>query len=301
MGLIRSLSSTLRVVLRHPLSQKDKPAALRRYISWQIGSYLLPGSATIVPFINETRLVVSRGMTGATMHVYTGLSDFPDCGFLLHLLRPDDLFVDIGANVGVYTVLAAGAVGARAITIEPVPSTFQRMLLNLNANRIENLVTAHNIGLGRANETLHFTADQDTANRVITDAAWTGPRISVPVRRLDDVLTGENPVLIKMDVEGWESEVLAGSQDVLGRSSLLGLIVEMNGDSEEFSANERAVHDGLKERNFAPYAYDPFTRELTALPSKNVGYTNTIYLRNVDEVRRRIASASPFHVLGQAI
>jgi FkbM family methyltransferase len=42
--------------------------------------------------------------------------------FVLHLLRPDHKFVDVGANVGSYTVLAAGAVGAEVICIEPVRS-----------------------------------------------------------------------------------------------------------------------------------------------------------------------------------
>ncbi len=73
-----------------------------RYLKWQIGSRLLPG-AVHVPFVNDTVLVVTPGMTGATLNIYTGLHEFEDCGFLLHLLRCSDLFVDIGANVGVYT------------------------------------------------------------------------------------------------------------------------------------------------------------------------------------------------------
>ena len=43
---------------------------------------------------------------------------------VLHVLRPDDVFVDIGANVGSYTILGGGAAGADCISIEPIPSTF---------------------------------------------------------------------------------------------------------------------------------------------------------------------------------
>jgi len=43
-----------------------------------------------------------------------------DMGFLLHFLRKDDLFLDVGANIGSYTVLAGGAVGAKSISFEPV-------------------------------------------------------------------------------------------------------------------------------------------------------------------------------------
>lgn len=107
-----SLISTLRYILRHPLNAGAQWKALTRYLRWQLGSRLLPGAA-LVPFVNDTVLVVSPGMTGATQHIYTGLHEFEDCGFLLHLLRAGDLIVDIGANVGVYTVLAAGAIAVR--------------------------------------------------------------------------------------------------------------------------------------------------------------------------------------------
>ncbi|HEY0307158.1 MAG TPA: FkbM family methyltransferase [Acidobacteriaceae bacterium] len=268
---------------------------------WQIGSRILPCTAAVVPFINGTSLAVSPGMTGATMHLYTGLSDFPDCAFLLHMLRPGNLFVDAGANVGVYTVLAAGVVGARVITVEPIPSTYQKMLTNVAINHIQNLVSAHNIGLGSTAQILRFTADRDTANRMITDAEYQGLSVEVPVRKLDDLFEGDAPTLIKLDVEGAESDVLAGAEDALNNPSLMGLIVEMNGDSAEFSPNERATHDCMIRHDFTPYAYYPFTRTLKALPSKHVGYTNTIYLRNLDEVQQRVSTAPSFSVHRQVI
>jgi FkbM family methyltransferase len=294
-----SYLGTLQCILRHPLSDHHKQAALVRYLRWQIGSRILPCTAAVVPFINETSLAVSPGMTGATMHLYTGLSDFPDCAFLLHMLRPGNLFVDAGANVGVYTVLAAGVVGARVITVEPIPSTYQKMLTNVAINHIQDLVAAHNIGLGRTAQMLRFTADRDTANRMITDAEYEGLSVEVPVRKLDDLFDGDTPTLIKLDVEGAESDVLAGAEDALNNTALIALIVEMNGDSTEFSPNERATHDCMIRHDFAPYAYYPFTRTLKALPSKHVGYTNTIYLRNVDEVQQRVSTGPSFHIRGR--
>jgi FkbM family methyltransferase len=295
-----SLLTTVRHILNHPLNVKDKRHALARYLRWQLGSRLLPG-AVVVPFVNDTHLVVSPGMTGATMYVYTGLADFADCSLLLHLLRPGDLFVDIGANVGVYSVLAAGVIGARAVTVEPVPSTYRKMLENVAANHIEDLVTPHNIGLGSRVETLRFTADRDTMNHVLTDPHWTGPSIEVPVRTLDEVLGGESPRLIKIDVEGWESEVLAGAEAVLSRPALLGLIIEMNSSSAEFSSNEQRVHDCMMRHGFAPYEYAPHARTLHLLATKSRTTPNTIYLRSVDEAQGLLKSADAFRILGREI
>jgi FkbM family methyltransferase len=239
-------------------------------------------------------------MTGVTQNIYTGLSDFADSAFLLHLLRENNLFVDIGANVGVYTVLAAGAIGAQVVSIEPIPQTFRKLCANLRLNDIVDEVTLYNIGLGREKATLRFTADQDAMNHIIEDEAWTGTSIEVPILTLDAVLNERSPTLIKMDVEGWESEVLAGAASTLRASSLLGLIVEMNGDAAEFSANELAVHECLLANGFKPHAYDPRTRSVTELPSKHLGACNTIYLRNLEQVSALLASAPAFQVNGRS-
>lgn len=296
---MKTLLATLRNIVRHPLNQSAPFAALKRYVKWHVGSRLVPGPV-LAPFVNDTVLVVSPGMTGATQHLYMGLSDFAECSLLLHLLRPGGLFVDIGANVGVYTILASGAAGARSVSVEPVPQTFHKLCTNLRANNIVDKVEAHNIGLGRQQAMLRFTADRDTMNHVV-DETWTGPTLQVPVSTLDSVLDGREPTLMKLDVEGWESEVLAGATSTLSCSALLCLIVEMNSSDEAFSANELAVHECLLAHGFSPYAYDPQTRNLSLLPSKSLTTSNTIYLRDIDRVRNLVQLAPSFTANGRAL
>ena len=106
-------------IVRHPLNRAGKAAAVARLVRWQLASRIL-AQPVVLPFVNNTRLLVLRGMTGATGNWYGGLHECADMAFVLHALRPGDLFVDVGANVGSYTVLAAGAVQADAIAVEPV-------------------------------------------------------------------------------------------------------------------------------------------------------------------------------------
>jgi FkbM family methyltransferase len=237
-------------------------------------------------------------MTGSTGTIYTGLQEFPDCALLLHLLRPSDLFIDAGANVGVYTILASGAVGGHTISIEPIPCTYARLAANIRINDIASRVMSYNIGLGRANGTLRFTTDLDTCNHVVTDSNQGGHTIEVPVRPLDEILGGKTPTLIKIDVEGWESEVLTGAQATLQQRSLLGLIIEMNSKGKELNPNEQSVKDCLTHHGFHPYAYAPFTRQLVPLTSKNLNASNTIYLRDIEAVQERLVAASPVWVNG---
>ncbi|MEJ7626598.1 MAG: FkbM family methyltransferase [Ferruginibacter sp.] len=81
-------------------------------------------------------------MAGATGNIYMGLHEFPDMGFLLHFLRSEDLFFDIGSNIGSYTILASGQVGAKTFAFEPVPSTFSALHKNILANNLESIVRA---------------------------------------------------------------------------------------------------------------------------------------------------------------
>jgi hypothetical protein len=148
---------------------------------------------------------------------------------------------------------------------------------------------------------LRFTLDQDAANHVVTDENWKGPSVEVQVQTLDAVLDGQVPALIKIDVEGWESEVLAGAEATLSAPSLVALIVEMNGEDAAFNPNEKAVHECLLRKGFAPYTYHPLTRSLTPLPSKHLRASNTIYLRYSDQLNDRLANATAFRVNGRLI
>ena len=118
-------------------------------VAWQVASRVLRAPA-VVPLTARTSRVLERGMTGATENFDCGLREFEDMAFLIDLLRPGDLFMDIGANVGTYTVLAAGHCGARAVAVEPLPATFARLCRNVRRNDIGHLVRAHNCGVGEA-------------------------------------------------------------------------------------------------------------------------------------------------------
>jgi len=119
MGILNTLS----FLLNHPLSQGRKLATLRRFAAWQIGARLVPGPVAC-PFANGSSLLVRPGMTGATGNLYVGLHEFADMAFVLHVLREEDLFVDVGANIGFHSPrpLAGEGLGERAGDSTTAPS-----------------------------------------------------------------------------------------------------------------------------------------------------------------------------------
>lgn len=296
MGII----NTLNFIAKHPLNERRKLKAVRRWFFWQIGSRLVPGPVA-VEFVNDTMLLVSPGMTGATGNVYTGLHEFQDMAFVLHLLRRGDIFVDVGANVGAYTVLAGG-LGARCISIEPIKSAYDNLILNIRLNGIGNIVDARNIGVGSHEGVLKFTKEFDTVNHVVVDSQSShGTLIEVEVDTLDNVIAELQPVLIKIDVEGFETEVVAGAKRVLSNKSLLAVIMELNGSGRRYNYDERELYRRMIDCGFTPCSYFPFERSLKVLSGEDKMVGNTLFVKDLEVVRKRLERAPPFAVNGKSI
>lgn len=216
------LNQTLRFILGHPMNRGRPISTLARFAKWQIQSRLQ--DEVIFDWIDGAKLAVRRGMTGATGNIYCGLHEYVDMRFVLDALTPGDLFVDIGANVGSYTVLASKVFGARTIAVEPDPDTAKALRRNIEINGIEDRVRVVEAALGATDGTLSFTVGRDTVNRVAIpgDAKVR----DVIVRTLDDVLDGEAPKVILIDVEGFEAEVFRGASGTLAGAKPEAIITE---------------------------------------------------------------------------
>ena len=269
-------------------------------MNWQIGSRLVPGPVA-VNFVNDTMLLVEPGMTGATGNVYAGLHEFQDMAFALHLLRSDDLFVDVGANIGSYTVLAA-SVGAKTISIEPIKNAFEHLVRNIHLNDISASVDARQIGISSTSGTLKFTNGLDTVNHVVNgQEPPESNTCEVQVEALDDVIAGMKPVLIKIDVEGFEREVVAGAKKALAETSLLAVIMELNGGGQRYDHDESELFTRMVEYGFTPCSYEPYQRRLNKLNGKNEAGGNTLFVRDMEMVIERLMSAPSFSVMGRSL
>ena len=86
---------------------------------------------------------------------------------MLHFLRKDELFIDIGDNVGSCTVLAAAVGQARVVAVKPTSSTFLPLLDKANVNALGHLVRAFYISLGASESRLHFFVKLGAENHVV--------------------------------------------------------------------------------------------------------------------------------------
>lgn len=293
------LLDTLRFILSHPLnavSLRSKAGALGRYVGWQLRSRLL-GARQVVPFVNGSKLQIIRGRPSSTGNLYTRLSEFAEMGFVLHALRPGEIFVDVGANIGAFSILAASLGNVECIAFEPASETFPLLLENIELNRYASLIEAKRMAVGAAPGELLLTSSLDSLNHIASVHDGDANFERVPVTTLDAALGSSRASVIKIDVEGYETPVIEGAAKTLASEECHAVIVEMNGSGGRYGLDDNALDGMLRKKGFEPFSYDPLRRELISVDASGATY-NRIYIRDRSEIQQRLATAPKFKLSG---
>ncbi len=150
------------------------------------------------------------------------------------------VFVDVGAHVGKYTILAARLLGSRGrvVAIEPDPSNFAALTTNVSLNRLDNVHT-FNVGCWSfdGEKILHRQVGNLGGHSFVDSTA--GEAISVPVRTLDGLLAeagAKHVDAMKLDVQRAESEVLLGARSALQANRRVTVFFEESGDPQAASS-----------------------------------------------------------------
>ena len=131
---------------------------------------------------------------------------------------------------------------------------------------------------------------QRPMNRIIDNTIKTNSE-KIKVTTLDKLLRNEKNIsVIKIDVEGYEKQVLEGSYELLMNQSLNVIIIELNNSNEFYNYHEDETLCILEKYGFKPYTYSYRKELLVPLVKKNYKSYNTIFIRNVDIVKERINS-----------
>ncbi len=291
---MKKLYSVLKFIVSHPIGRKRKIKALYRFFSWQLLSRLKK-TPRIFDFIADTKLNISKGQTIATGNYYVGLLEFEEMAFLLHFLNKEDTFFDVGANIGVYSVLASGVCKAKSFAFEPIKNTLSVFKKNIELNNLTEKITAYNIGLSDKTAKLEFTTELDTKNHIVTETEHWSETNYIAVKPMDEFLNFY-PSLIKIDVEGYEEFVLKGGLSIIEDQNLAAIIIEVNNEGERYNVDPDDIHKLLCSKQFKLYAYKPFKRELVPI-TRPVG-DNRIYIRDLNRVNNKIRHSEAFDVWG---
>jgi FkbM family methyltransferase len=184
-------------------------------------------------------------------------------------LKSGDLFVDVGANIGSYAIWAAD-LGAQVIALEPAEDTFELLQRNVDLNRY----SIHTIqaAAGPQHGIARFTAGRDDWNRFDpTGGAET------EVVTLDSVIGTRSVTGMKVDVEGFEIDVLRGCEQALSEQRIGLIQLEWNSTSHSgLGADRKPVADLLDQHGYRLFRPD---RQGVLKPLTDLGFGPDVFAR----------------------
>jgi FkbM family methyltransferase len=206
--------------------------------------------------------------------VTTGVFDLAVSEVLARLVDPGARVIDAGANVGYMTLLGAVAAGSggRIVAFEPHPDLFSVLERNVadapGSDRLAG-VDLHHSALGdRDGEARLLLPPEFGANdglaRIVAEAEPDDRTVTVRMQRLDDVLDGGRADVLKLDVEGHESQVLMGAVRALQAHRVRHVIFEEH--DVAVSESVRILHDA----GYAVFALGWSLRRLRLAPVGSV-------------------------------
>lgn len=268
-GLLRALDTFMRLCRRSPVLNE----LVRRPLSslWLAGMriYFALRNRVRSPIctlrVHGFRFSVDLRDSVVARHLYCfGTYEAAETELVGRLVRPGMTVVDLGANVGYYTLLFGKLVGARGrvLAFEPEPDNFMRLEQNIAAGGLSNIQARRSAVAEEAGEThLCLSPANFGAHHIrppgAEDRRVANNEISVPCVTLDDVIGRRDPPVdfLKMDIEGAEFRALQGMRRVLGDSPNIMIMSEYNHSAlRAGGADPEAFLEALAELGFRFFA-----------------------------------------------
>ena len=248
MTIFTKVVDVLDFVWTHPANQGQRARAVFRAVVYQFRARFLH-QRTQTRLGDRSRLWVDLHRGAAIRAVYGNPPDYEEMLVWRASLGPGDLFLDVGANIGGYSVWA-GELGAEVISFEPAEDTYSILVDNvaLNGYPIRALQAAAGERCGIAK----FTTGLDGLNRLDPEGATETKVVTI------DSLIGTRVVAgMKVDVEGFEIEVLRGCVEALQHHRIKLIQLEWNDESlRSLGMDRRPIAELLSKYGYGLYRPD---------------------------------------------
>jgi len=232
-------------------------------------------SEFVFPIFSKVRIVL-YGDCELSKDIFLKDFEIDEIAFMAKYLQKGDVFIDIGSNFGYYSLIASSCVGpsGKVYAIEPTPKTFMRLLRNIELNKFENIIPVKK-AISSQNGTLPMNVSNDghDAWNSLTKPDKAGLFVTEEVETITlDDLTQEMELstkirMMKIDVEGWEIELLNGGQKFLSLSNAPVFQVEFNDRAlDNAGHSSKILFEEINKLGFELFQYDRKKNQLTKFP-----------------------------------
>ncbi|MBR8829288.1 MAG: FkbM family methyltransferase [Gomphosphaeria aponina SAG 52.96 = DSM 107014] len=284
-------SQTLKYIWSHPNSKGQQIQAILKFIGWQLYKRITKRTV-ILNLLPEIKLYCQPDSLSASTVLYCALYDYEEMNFLLRYLRPEDSFLDVGANVGVYSLLAASKIKTGWIyAFEALPKNYQRLQDNIKLNEIKNIKT-YQVAVSDRVGTIHLNLPESDSMAYISLENSVNS-IEVATDTIENLLRQEsieNLTLAKMDIEGAELLAFQGANSLLTHHRPYVWILEINDCVNNFGYQKEDLVNLKKNYEYSIYQYSRNSNSLNPLSLDNKKGNNilAIYDQALDFVKERL-------------
>lgn len=248
----------------HPANADHRVRAVARSLGWQVRKRVWPKPVD-VDYEGLLLRCYPDSNSASNVFYFTSRYDWDEMAFLDAYLRPGDGILDIGANIGTYSLFAAARCGldARIDAFEPLPLAADRVRENFELNHLTNAFV-HQVAVDDRPGTVEFI-DSDVSSTVNENdsSASRFDVITVPVERIDALATGTGYAVAKLDVEGLELRALQGATRLLEAADPPVWQIElMDNVLAKKGTTPAAVVELLRDAGFSPAWYSAADRHL---------------------------------------
>lgn len=232
--------------------------------------------------------------------IYTGPFEREEILFMNTILKKGHIFIDIGANIGLFSIHASSRVGETGAiySFEPTNITFNRLLENIEINNIKN-ITPINIAISNSTGTTILNVSEDGFDAWNSIAEPTSGSIFtkqvVNTTTLDDYLSEmqieiDKIGLIKIDVEGWEIPVIQGAKELLSQPNSPNLMIEFTEENARSAGyNCQDLYRLIESFGYSWFKYNSKKNILEHCEIKPYfNYQNLIASKKIDALVKRL-------------
>lgn len=285
-----------KAIWRHPGNQRRRARGVAGFVAWQFIKHVLKRPVVIRFHGKLLKCYPDSTSTSGALY-FSGYPDYWEMKFLQAYLRPGDNFLDIGANTGVYSILASAYIGdhGHIDAFEPVERTAARIEEQASLNSLANL-RVHRLAVSDSDGELDFGFSASDAMMHMRRADEKSPGTSrVKSTRLDSFEPYRQYAIGKMDIEGAEPFALSGASERLRQTNPPVWLLELAGYSTCYGISSDQVIQQLADAGYDCAVFDPDSHELTYTTTPwELGVQNVLAISRTHktQVAARLAAVS---------
>lgn len=246
----------LRQLLRHPECKNKPILTLCKVLLWKINQKTV--KAKMVSKFGATTKLYSYPDSSYGGYVYFArYPEFEEMKLLESIVTPGDTFVDIGANIGAMSILAAEkAYNGLIYAIEPTKKLITRIKENIAINNFGSRVSVHEVAIADHTGSISFSeSSQDAINHISHNVS--GNNSIVQCSTLDDFCVAQSISkisVLKIDVEGAEPLIILGAKNILKNTEII--IFELNENIKNYGYTTQFLLQKIIDAGFFIFSFN---------------------------------------------